>query len=55
MRTLLGRTLLKREDIALFRGDVIFDALRFTINGSDVFHIVFLSFDSVPRVGTRHG
>jgi len=43
MRSLLRRALLKRENIAVFRGDVIFNALRFTIDGLDVFHIAFLS------------
>src|SRR5262249_5248366 len=43
MRARRLRSLLKREEVAVFSGDVIFDSLRFTIDCSDVFHIAFLS------------
>lgn len=43
MRTLRRGPLLKREDIAVFRRDVILNSLRFTIDRLDVFHIAFLS------------
>ena len=50
MRALLRRwPLLKREDVAVFRGDVIFNSLRFTIDCLDVFHIAFLSIQRRER------
>jgi hypothetical protein len=42
MRALLRRrALLKREDIACFSRDVIFDPLGFAVDCFDVFHIAF--------------